>query len=198
MSWSLGEIRSLSVKAARGVGLEWGIAEEAGFAVEWLEAHGIHGAKALAQYLSKVHREENFVLKNCPLHLGCHISDVDDWSAFKGARIYQPVLTIPFMINTLQDRIISMSWDTKNITIQKDGISIISNDEIVSEPCKLVHSISIKPIQNTIDLVQCKSRVLEDETAYIAILNALAHETYAPATEASRIAGAGAGLNDND
>ena len=29
-------------------------------------------------------------------------------------------------------------------------------------------------------------------------LNALAFKTYAPSTEASRIAGAGAGLNDND
>ncbi|MFV1875593.1 hypothetical protein [Nioella sp.] len=32
----------------------------------------------------------------------------------------------------------------------------------------------------------------------VAALNAFAHRTYAPATEESRLAGAGAGLTDND
>ena len=32
----------------------------------------------------------------------------------------------------------------------------------------------------------------------LATLNAFAHRTYAPATEASRLKGAGAGLSDND
>jgi len=35
-------------------------------------------------------------------------------------------------------------------------------------------------------------------TECIAVLTRFAHNTYAPATEASRLAGAGAGLSDND
>ena len=51
MSWSLGEVRALAVKAARGSGLPWGLAEEAGFAVQWLEARGGPGVEALSQYI---------------------------------------------------------------------------------------------------------------------------------------------------
>jgi hypothetical protein len=44
------------------------------------------------------------------------------------------------------------------------------------------------PLRTRVDLTQ---QHLDD-------LNSYAHRTYAPATEASRLAGAGAGLNDND
>jgi hypothetical protein len=41
-------------------------------------------------------------------------------------------------------------------------------------------------------------RVPVTASACITVLNGFAKNTYAPATEASRLAGAGAGLNDND
>jgi hypothetical protein len=41
-------------------------------------------------------------------------------------------------------------------------------------------------------------RVPITASACITVLNGFAKNTYAPATEASRLAGAGAGLNDND
>ena len=44
---SLNEIDSLCQKAARGAGLDWGLAEEAGFAAAWLAARGADGAAAL-------------------------------------------------------------------------------------------------------------------------------------------------------
>ena len=43
-----------------------------------------------------------------------------------------------------------------------------------------------------------ETRVSDDNIAYVSILENLAYKTYAPSTEASRLAGAGAGLNDND
>ena len=51
MSWSLGEVQALAVKAARGAGLSWGVAEEAGYAVRWLQANGAPGLTALANLL---------------------------------------------------------------------------------------------------------------------------------------------------
>ena len=54
MSWSLGEIRSLSIKAARGAGMTWGLAEEAGFSVCWLEERGWPGVEALSGYLENL------------------------------------------------------------------------------------------------------------------------------------------------
>jgi len=44
---SLNEIRALAAKAARGAGLPWGVAEEAGHAAGWLEARGLAGLAAL-------------------------------------------------------------------------------------------------------------------------------------------------------
>ena len=38
------ELRSLVVKAARGAGLAWGLAEEAGWAAEWLARRGLPAA----------------------------------------------------------------------------------------------------------------------------------------------------------
>ena len=44
---SLNEIQSQAAKAARGAGLPWGVAEEAGRAARWLEARGLAGLSAL-------------------------------------------------------------------------------------------------------------------------------------------------------
>ena len=44
---SLNEIQTQATKAARGVGLPWGVADEAGRAARWLEARGLAGLSAL-------------------------------------------------------------------------------------------------------------------------------------------------------
>ena len=49
MHASLNEIESLCKKAARGAGLSWGLAEEAGKAARWLSAHGLDGPGVLAR-----------------------------------------------------------------------------------------------------------------------------------------------------
>jgi len=52
MSWSLGEIGALATKAARGSGMDWGLADEAGYAVKWLQRRQLPGVAALCRYLS--------------------------------------------------------------------------------------------------------------------------------------------------
>ena len=52
MSWSVGESGALALKAARGAGMSWGQAEEASFAVRWLQQRGAPGVEALANYLA--------------------------------------------------------------------------------------------------------------------------------------------------
>ncbi len=59
MSWSLGEVRALAIKAARGSGLHWGMAEEAGFACHWLENHGLPGTSLLSSLLKQHDATEN-------------------------------------------------------------------------------------------------------------------------------------------
>ena len=50
ISWSLGETAALATKAARGAGMQWGLADETGVAVSWLQARGIPGLSALCRY----------------------------------------------------------------------------------------------------------------------------------------------------
>ncbi|NEY91333.1 DUF3726 domain-containing protein [Tabrizicola oligotrophica] len=49
---SLSELRSLVTKAARGAGLSWGLAEEAGWAAEWLARRGLPAADWAALWLA--------------------------------------------------------------------------------------------------------------------------------------------------
>ena len=53
MSYSLNEIEALSKRAARGAGMAWGMAEESGKAVRWLESHNLPGVTLLAELLTR-------------------------------------------------------------------------------------------------------------------------------------------------
>ena len=57
MIYSLSEIDATCKKAARGSGLSWGYAEEAGKAARWLAAHQLPSTELLAAYLSE--RQKN-------------------------------------------------------------------------------------------------------------------------------------------
>lgn len=48
------ELRTLIVKAARGAGMPWGLAEEAGWAAEWLSRRGMPAADWAAGWLDAV------------------------------------------------------------------------------------------------------------------------------------------------
>lgn len=54
MLCSLNEIQALATKAARGAGLPWGVADEAGRAARWLEARGFEGLSALDGALDRL------------------------------------------------------------------------------------------------------------------------------------------------
>ena len=95
----MGEIRSLAVKAARGAGFDWGLAEEAGFAVEWLERRGMPGAAALSGYLTFRHYNALPTEIACPLTLGALISDTGDWQNHFPCACQQPMLLAPFLAN---------------------------------------------------------------------------------------------------
>ena len=48
---ALSELRALIIKAARGAGLSWGMAEEAGWAAEWLARRGLPAADGATLWL---------------------------------------------------------------------------------------------------------------------------------------------------
>ena len=75
MSWSLGETAALALKAARGAGLSWGMAEEAAGAVFWLHQRGLPGISALCGYLDVCGHDRTGEYALCPLETGSALSD---------------------------------------------------------------------------------------------------------------------------
>lgn len=192
MSWSLGEIRSLSVKAARGAGMPWGLAEEAGFAVLWLEERSLPGTEALAKYLTEMKEHD---AEACPISIGADVSDRDDWSTLQTPQAHQPLLLVPFLGQTADDKPIEVKWGSCALTVCSELIASVSNDEFI------VHGVAelrISEGSNDTGTSTLRSRVSDDRLAFVKILEKFAHKTYAPSTEESRAKGAGAGLTDND
>ncbi len=198
MNWSLGEIRALSVKAARGAGMDWGMAEEAGFAVEWLEARNLAGTKAMADYLSIASLTSDFKYDSCPLKLGCMVSDLDDWNHANKAEIFQPLLLLPFVAALADKQPILLSWDNSQVCVLKDVVYTSSTNTHTGFDKERLFKIRISTEALNEKPLEFKTRVNKDAETHVKTLTQLAHKTYAPATEASRLAGAGAGLNDND
>ena len=216
----MGEIRSLAVKAARGAGFDWALAEEAGFAVEWLERNGLPGVAALSEYLSR--REEGAFSAHyvCPLTIGTLISDTQEWQSRFPARCGQPLLLAPFLAGVCRNTVLSITVETGLDTANSDSTEnlyeampetqqdrtykfrlsktdIQSLSEFISLDAGVV-SVSLESADNAVRSRPKQTRVHESRLPYVESLNHFAHRTYAPATEESRLSGAGAGVRDED
>ncbi|WP_420395285.1 DUF3726 domain-containing protein [Nioella sp.] len=211
MTWSLNEIEALSRKAARGAGYSWGLAEEAGRAVRWLEARGLPGAQALADHLKQMDGQD----------LGTFTPDAESWTAPCGtacpilagtmladglagqrtdplslADLGTPLLLLPFLAWMAEARgqPVGLSQDGGTVTLAADGTLSGSTGAIGTGSSTVTVELDPQPAGQPVS-----EGLRSDCTAEtVAALNAFAHRTYAPATEESRLAGAGAGLTDND
>ncbi len=194
MNWSLVEIRTLSMKAARGAGFSWGLAEEAGLAVRWLQARGMPGVQALAQYLEQCEMS-GIDPDKCPLQNGAGVSDGASPEEGELGNIRTPLLLIPFVAQSLAVPSCRLQCGDQQFTISKDGylFSGSAAQSLTAEAkCGFIHDGKVVPPTDR------KSRVPDSDAVHVSTLAKFAHRTYAPATEESRMAGAGAGLSDND
>ena len=202
MSWSLGETAALALKATRGVGFSWGLAEEAAGAVTWLHERGLPGAAALCSYLGAVAESSEIGTAretSCPLLTGSALSDGTIASpAATGrtldlGRIRSPLLLLPFVA----------SLPPGTLWLEAGGIGKESkwpSDSWQSQwlrgdaVCQIVlgKTPQIDPAGTH------QMRTPDPFGCCIQRLTHFAHRTYAPATSASRLSGAGAGLTDND
>ena len=216
MSWSLNEIESLARKAARGSGLSWGLAEEAGRSTRWLCAMDLPGADCLAGLLQQNDGADYTSLCPegsgtawaapggilCPLITGAALCDRAAELAC-GRRITladtaYPLLLYPH-VATAADRTgaaLRLSWPGVLLT-RKAGVSTISaRDGAAAAAAVDGVDISIAAEYPGIPVKRAFRGDISPQTA--GILKEFAHRTYAPETEESRLGGAGAGLTDND
>ncbi len=216
MTFSLNEIEAIGKRAARGAGLPWGLAEEAGKAARWLTARGLPGPEELAEILTRNDGKDYDDLapvsaegvwqapsgRLCPLVSGPALCDRAAEIAAGLEIVFgptaQPLLLAPYAAGAakLTGATIELSWAGVAMTFTPDAVSI------EGDPAALT--------ARSADSVHCRKagqamagspggapgRDVDAETW--SRLNAFAQRTFAPATEASRLAGAGAGLTDND
>jgi len=203
MNYALGEIESLARKATRGAGYSWGLAEDAGRAVQWLTARGLPGPAALAGLLDAGicdnGPDEAWKCSGvlCPIRTGAALADfafmLSHERAIDLGPVAHPLLLVPFLAQKKQ---VDLSWTAADIIISDDSVKITSAMSAVL--AEQAQGVSVT-LSNKAKLAPMRtmSRAIVTPDLY-ARLDGFAQKTYAPATEASRLAGAGAGLSDND
>ncbi len=209
MSWSLGETKTLAVKAASGSGMSWGLAEEAGFAVHWLQRRGAPGLRALAALLEwqAESPEDCLPIRHFsevggptgvlnPIELGARLIDKNQCSGSGPGKLYQPLLLAPFIATVASSRGCKLKWGEVSILLNGGSMQTSVNPEalLTGHATCCVSAIN----DDAFSPGRLHERVPDSEADAIARLGFFAARTYAPATESSRLAGAGAGLNDND
>lgn len=211
MTWSLNEVEGLCRKAARGAGCSWGMAEEAGRAARWLAGVALPGPEALADLLARQDGAAYATLcpadtgadrwqatggTLCPVATGAALSDS---AAILGdatilGRVAHPLLLVPFVAaaSGISGRALTLTWP---------GAAFHFADDLrgrVTSPAAQVDTAQIRRATAP-DLPPLSCQLRYDLAPDMAArLGALAHRTYAPDTEQSRLGGAGAGLSDND
>lgn len=191
--WSLSEITALAVKAARGAGYEWGLAQDAGQSVHWLLERDLPGAEALVIALRSDALEQP---SQCPIRVGCAICDgAMDVAEIAAAPMNAPLLVLPFVAwaAARDRRALVFSWAETSVEISAKGeVGLLQR---ISCPERGDVSVNFGKDRKFED-PKCHRACVDCET-YVA-LSSFAERTYAPATEAGRLSGAGAGLTDND
>lgn len=177
---SLGEVQAVATRAARGAGLAWGLAEEAGWAARWGWTHGLDSLSALAEVLADY--EPAF----CPLLRGAAFCDAP--APFDGT-MRGAVLFLPFLACAEW----TLVWEGG---AAEGGGGAIRLTGALPGPGR-VGVILQAGGSGQGRLLRREEARREAPRAAWALLKRLEGRTFAPPSEASR-AGAGAGLADND
>lgn len=212
--YTLAEIEALSRKAARGAGLDWGLAEEAGKAARWLASIGLPGPADLRRLLIRNDGQpfealcpvetqglwHAFSGELCPLIAGAALVDrAEQLGTPDGVRlgaISLPILTLPFVARAAirMKCELEASWPGVRVVIHSGGVIIEAEDNALSADAASEMTVrAAKPIAGRIVSPSDVSRAV-DASSW-AVLTRLAHRTLVPASTASR---AGAGGRDND
>jgi hypothetical protein len=216
MMRSLNEIEAMAKRAVRGAGLAWGLAEEAGKALRWLTEHDQPGAQMLAQLLvdidGKAYSEIAPVSEKspwhasggplCPIACGAALSDraqeITAGHVIELGPTRQPLLLAPCLASAarLGSTAIELTWDGVTMIMMADGVymegsqAALTSNLALKVRCRATQRNAISSPAHT-----CARAVA---TKSWNQLHAFAQRTYAPASEASRISGAGAALKDDD
>lgn len=216
MSYSLNEIAAHAKRAARGAGLSWGMAEEAARATRWLASHDLAGPALLSDVLAQNDGRSHLQIAPvslegewrapagdlCPLIVGTTLNDCADKLAggppIKATNVSYPLLVLPFAAWAAVHLKQPVQLIYENVRIETDGTGIWVDDPENEINASKAKSLTCQPAPKRTDVADLPSLRGTVTPEIWAELDAFAQRTFAPATDASRQLGAGAGTSDND
>lgn len=220
-NYSLNETASLARLAARGAGYHWGLADEVYRSVFWLAQRNLPAPLLLSQLLKSYGAPNDVELAMptisdghvsarrdalCPILLGCSLVDRIDASIIGSTVTFDavrcPLLIFPFIVELAIkfDCIVMIKLESADFVT--DGTQVRFSSPAILElehaNAGCIHFRRSDAIEfSASEELPLRSRVNVDHEVW-KTLKAFAHHTYAPATDASRLSGAGAGVSDND
>jgi hypothetical protein len=177
--------------------------------VKWLQRRQLPGVAALCRYLSWRQAGEITIWPDdtardghyCPIATGAAYGDGVFGDDVQFARVRTPLLLVPFIALRATNSPVCLSMGKAVFALTQDKFGFSKNDTAIlmnSSACQ-IYAASDDELPEMMTIANAAiPRVPITASACITVLNGFAKNTYAPATEASRLAGAGAGLNDND
>jgi hypothetical protein len=212
---SRNEIESLALKAARGAGMSWGLAEEASVAAGWLAEHALPWAETLVGVFAEAHTTSPPQVvgpriapshpgtRLCPIRTGALLSDLGPPASAMDVRdLLAPLWLLPFLASwAAPDRTVRLGWGEARLLVAQADVAGTDAAPARALAAAFAERVTIE-LQPTDRLGQSPPR--RARSGYVApddawrALHELEQRSYVPASAHSRIAGAGAGLLDND
>jgi Protein of unknown function (DUF3726) len=210
---SRNEIESLALKASRGAGMSWGLAEEASIAAGWLAEHALPWAGTLAALLAQAHNTSAPQVEGpaitpsrpgtrlCPIVTGALLSDLGQSAAPLQIRdLLAPLWLVPFLASWAGP-LTRLSWGDVHLLIAQDSVAGMATSGAATLASAFADRVTITPEplgRMPASAPRCASSGYDVPDDAWRALQQLEHRTYVPASTQSRLAGAGAGLLDND
>lgn len=202
MNLSLGEFQAVAAKALRGAGYSWGMSAEGAGICRALASLGVDASHNLVRLLDVVDELGVLALspaadwattsgRTCPIAASAALSDAPPADELALNDVVEPTLLLATLaVVSSKDAGFAITWSGGSVTVGPDG-----PDHWALPPSA---SLVISQTQPPLPPSAGRATRIDIDASALERLNAFAHRTYAPSTEASRAAGAGAGLNDND
>ena len=201
---SLSEIETTSKRASRAAGFPWGIAEEVGKSIRFLELFGFEGIKSLNEYYksrsNKKFKRLNSINENnnsndfpfCPIILGVsfldQIRNLEKFNKISFNKISYPLLILPFLSRSSEiiGKKIHFKFDQCQFLLNFN-VNISSNLFYLDCP-SIANNVEINFLENKDNFSNQDWKSLYK----------ISEETFVEETDSLKKGAAGAGLTDND
>lgn len=225
IDFSSNEAASLVKLAARGAGYPWGVAEESAYALRWFADKDIDGLSLFAalfrwsdeqvvgdlRICSDGDKWSGQCGQLCPLLAGCAVNDFADYLDSGRTLVLEHVVCVavllPFLVQVSSQihRCVEVRWGEHWLVCDASVADVITSAQQVrlelstqyAPVTVVIHSSDSSREDGETWSIKSSLRV-SGEGSVVQTLKQFAHRTYAPATEQSRLSGAGAGTSDND